>query len=169
MTLRIDLAQTETAPFEPTAGQQCLAAFVGSWRGSSKLWLDPNAPPDETTLELHAELVLGGRWLRIAYRGMAFGKPHGSEMLVGYHKDAGQYELAWIDSSHTGSAIMFSTGKPKERGVVDVLGSYAEGEQRWGWRTRLHMLPSGELALDAFNISPDGVEERAIATLLSRT
>jgi hypothetical protein len=141
---------------------------VGFWRGPTRLWLEPGAAPEETTTELQAELVLGGRWLRVAYRGVAFTKPHAGEMLLGYHKDAGEYELAWIDSSHTGSAIMLSTGAARDDAVIDVLGSYAGDGQRWGWRTRLQRLSSTELSLEAFNISPAGVEERAIATLLTR-
>jgi hypothetical protein len=89
-------------------------------------------------------------------------------MLLGYHQDAGQYELAWIDSSHTGSAIMFSTGAASEPDVIDVLGSYLGGGQRWGWRTRLTVLATGQLALDAFNISPDGVSMRAIESRFRR-
>jgi uncharacterized protein DUF1579 len=167
MALPIDLARVETAAFETTSAHQALSRFVGSWRGPARLWLQPDGAPEETSAELHAELVLGGRWLRLTYHGVAFARPHAGEMLLGYHKDAGQYELAWIDSSHTGSAIMISTGAAGEQGIVDVLGSYAAGPERWGWRTRLQRTASGELALDAFNVTPAGVEDRAMAWLLT--
>lgn len=166
MTSLVDLARAETAPFTPGAEHQLLARFAGGWRGTSQLWLDPAAPPEESSTELLAEPILGGRWLRMSERGTAFGKPHAGEMLLGYHLDARAYELAWVDSSHTGTSIILFTGPATEPGVVDVLGSYTAGEQRWGWRTRLRLSTPDELLLEAFNISPDGVEMRAIVSRL---
>ena len=168
MTSSLDLARAETAPFSPGPEHQTLARFAGSWKGPTQLWLDPDAPPEESTTELLAEPILGGRWLRLSERGAAFGKPHAGEMLLGYHLDARAYELAWVDSSHTGTSIILSTGAATEPGVVDVLGSYTAGGQRWGWRTRLRLSTPEELLIEAFNISPDGVEMRAIVSTLRR-
>jgi len=168
MTSPIDLAHTETAPFAPGPEHQALARFAGSWRGTTRLWLDPDAAPEESPTELSAELLLGGRWLRLSFRGTAMAQPHAGEMLIGYHADARAHELAWIDSFHTGTSIMPFTGPATEPGLVDVLGSYAAGGQRWGWRTRLWLASPDELALEAFNIPPDGPELRAIASRLRR-
>lgn len=164
----LDLAHIETAPFTAGPEHRLLAQLAGSWRGPSQLWLDPEAPPEESSIELLAEPILGGRWLRLSERGTAFGKPRAGQMLLGYHLDARAYELAWIDSSHTGTSIILSTGPASEPGLVDVLGSYIAGDQRWGWRTRLRLPAPDELLLEAFNISPDGVEMRAIVSSLRR-
>jgi len=169
MTAPADLAHAPTSPFEPTDAHARLQRFAGSWQGTTRLWLEPGTPPEETRTELHAQLILGGRWLRLEWVGTAFGKPHAGEMLLGFHRDAGEYELAWVDSSHTGSAIMLSTGPASGEPVVDVVGSYRAGTQRWGWRTRLSCPSPDALAIDAFNISPEGEEHRAIATLLTRS
>lgn len=169
MTSPVDLAHIDTAPFAPSPEHQLLAQFAGSWRGPTQLWLDPETPPEESSTELLAEPILGARWLRVSERGTAFGKPHAGEMLLGYHLDARAYELAWVDSSHTGTAIILSTGPATEPGVVDVVGSYSAGEQRWGWRTRIRLCAPDELLVEAFNISPDGVEMRAIVSRLRRS
>lgn len=168
MSAPVDLTSAETAPFEPAEGHALLRAFVGLWSGPTKLWLDPAGVPEETETTLHGALVLGGRWLRLSYRGVSFGKPHAGEMSLGFHKDAGDFELAWIDSAHTGSAIMLSKGKPGSSGVVDVLGSYLGGGERWGWRTVLRCPTPDELVIEAFNVSPRGEEERAMLSRLSR-
>jgi hypothetical protein len=166
--MTIDLSRADTAPFTPTAEHETLAGFVGTWRGLCQLWLDADAPPEEDQVELQAELLLGGRWLRLCTSGTALGQRHAGEMLIGYHKDAQRYELAWVDSFHTATSIMLSTGPARAPGVVDVLGSYAAGDQRWGWRTRLWLSAPGELALEAFNIPPGGAEQRAFASRLRR-
>lgn len=168
MSAFVDLTSAETAPFEPAEGHTLLRAFVGLWSGPTKLWLDPASVPEETETTLHAALVLGGRWLRLSYRGVSFGKPHAGEMSLGFHKDADDFELAWIDSAHTGSAIMLSKGKLGSPGVVDVLGSYLGGGERWGWRTVLRCPTPDELVIEAFNVSPRGEEERAMLSRLTR-
>jgi hypothetical protein len=165
----IDLTRAPTAPFEAGEEHALLATFVGLWTGPTQLWLEPSGPPEVTSTLLHAEPVLGGRWLRVSYQGVTFGKPHAGEMLLGFHKDAREVELAWIDSAHTGSAIMLSKGKLARPGIIDVLGSYAAGEQRWGWRTILSCPSPGELVIQSFNISPQGEEERAMESRLTRS
>jgi uncharacterized protein DUF1579 len=167
MTSPIDLVSAETAPFTAGPEHQMLATFAGSWRGPTQLWLDPSEPPEESQTELLAELVLGGRWLRLSWRGTALAKPHAGQMLIGYHSDARNYELAWIDSFHTASSIMLFTG-PAAPGSVDVLGSYSAGGQRWGWRNRLSLASRDELLFEAFNIPSDGVEIPAIASRLRK-
>jgi hypothetical protein len=169
MSAVIDLAHAPTAPFEPAGAHALLRRFVGSWHGTTRLWLDPESAPEETTTALRAQLILGGRWLRLEYAGTAMAQPHAGEMLLGFHADARQYELAWVDSFHTAASVMLSTGSDSGGPRVDVVGSYAAGTERWGWRTQLQCPAPGELAIDAFNISPDGKEYAAIATRLTRT
>lgn len=169
MSATTDLTQAPTSPFEPAPPHALLRRFVGAWQGTTRLWLDPDGAPEETPHALRAQLILGGRWLRLEYAGTAMAKPHAGEMLLGFHAAARQYELAWVDSFHTASSIMLSTGPDSGAPLVDVVGSYAAGNERWGWRTRLQCTASGELAIDAFNISPDGKEFPAIATRLTRS
>ncbi|HTV26070.1 MAG TPA: DUF1579 family protein [Polyangiaceae bacterium] len=163
----VDLARAPTSSFEPTDAHAVLPRFVGAWRGTTRLWLDADGDPEQSTTELSAELILGGRWLRLEYRGTACGEPHAGEMLIGFHKDGAEYQLAWIDSFHTASGIMLFTGPHAGGDVVNVLGSYTAGGQRWGWRNVLRRLSPGELAIESFNISPEGQESKAIATLLT--
>ncbi len=163
----IDVATASVTPFEATKHHAQLAPLVGSWEGSTKTWFDPSKPPEESRTQARVESVLGGRFLRIQYAGTAMGKPHAGEMILAYEKDEKRYALAWIDSFHTGTLLMSSTGTSTDDGVVSVLGSYPAGEQRWGWRTVIHTNPE-RFVIEAFNISPDGHEDPAIKTELRR-
>ena len=163
MVFPIDLTRAETAPFTPEPPHRAFAPLAGSFRGKTKLWLDPSKPPEESPIDLSAEVILGGRWLRLSYRSFAFGGPHAGQMLLGFHKDAGDHELAWVDSSHTGSSIMWCTGKRREDGVIDVLGSYTGDGERWGWRTLIRSTGKNALLIEALNVTPQGEEQRAIS------
>ena len=157
-----------TAPFDPRPEHVALTSLIGSWSGSTKTWFDPTTAPEESPTQATIESLLGGRSIRIDYQGTAMGKPHAGQMIVGYHKDAREHEVSSIDSFHTGSAMMMSVGTPRADGEIRVLGSYAAGPERWGWRTVIH-LQGDELVIEATNISPTGQEDDALETRLRRT
>lgn len=162
-----DPTTAATAPFEPTPQHQLLASFAGRWTGETQLYLDPTAPPEVSRTDATIEPVLGGRWVRIDHCGTAMSRPHAGVLTLGFHKDAQEFEASLIDSFHTGTAMMLSVGALRADGVVDVLGSYAAGAERWGWRTMLR-LEGDELVIEARNISPAGEEYPAITTRLRR-
>lgn len=139
----------------------------GTWTGITKTWLDADAPPDEAKVSATITTVVE-RWMRIAYTSTVAGKPHTGEMTFGFHKDPQQYEMALIDTFHTGSAIMLSVSKPECK-TIDVLGSYAAGPERWGWRTVLESTSADEIVIRSFNIEPSGKEYPAIETRLHRS
>ena len=153
--------------FEPTPRHRALARMVGTWSGPTRTWFDASGAPDETTTDAFAEMLLDGRFLRISYRGVAMGKPHEGELLVGFHKDAGEWETTQIDSFHTGTMMMKSVGKADDENVVRVVGSYPAGGEQWGWRTVIRLVDDA-LVLESFNIHPNGQEDPAIATNLRR-
>lgn len=169
-TDRIDATACLTTRFHPGAQHEQLLALVGRWSGTTSTWLDPSAPADQAGTEATIEALLGGRFIRIDYQSAVQGKPHAGQMLLGFHSDAGAFELAWLDSFHTGTALMLSTGPLQADGAISVLGSYRAGPERWGWRTVLRppVLASDELVIEAYNIAPSGHEDRAIETRLKR-
>ena len=167
MVQAIDLAHAPTTPFDPTNEHARLAPFAGAWEGAITTWFDPSTPPEESRTRASIELVLGGRFLRVQYTGTVTGKAHAGEMLLAYEKDEKRYSLAWIDSFHTGTALMVSIGDATPDGAISVLGSYAAGEERWGWRTVLRAEPD-DLVLEAFNVAPDGKEYPAVRTRFRR-
>lgn len=143
-----------------------LDGLTGSWTGITKTWLDPAAPPDEARVTATITTAVE-RWMRIAYTSTVTGKPHTGEMTWGFHNDPKQYEMTLIDTFHTGTAMMLSVGKEGATDI-DVLGSYAAGPERWGWRTTLERPTADEILLKAFNIEPSGKEYPAIETRLRR-
>ena len=149
-------------PLEPSPRHTELARLKGRYTGRTKTWLRPAAPPDEADGALDVEVILGGRWLRLTQAGSVAGKPHAGELLLGFHSDEKCYQATWLDSFHTGSAMMWSSGPPRPDGVIAVTGSYAAGAERWGWRTELHT--DDGLLIRMFNISPAGNETIAIET-----
>jgi hypothetical protein len=167
MALRtFDVSNAEVAPFDAKREHDLLAKFVGVWKGPAKTWFDPTKDPEASTWSAEGERLLGGRFVRIDYRGTAMGKPHAGEMLLAYEQDENRFTMVLIDSFHTGTLAMVSHGQATGD-VIDVLGSYPAGKERWGWRTRLSVGPGG-VSIEMANIEPSGAEHRAISALLAR-
>lgn len=166
--LEVDLSRAETAPFEAGDGHRDLFSTAGSWVGRSRTWLDPDAEPEESATTARIEVILGGRFARMDYAGTVLGKPHAGAMLIGYEPEEGRFTSVWVDSFHASPAMLISTGPRSPDGVISLLGSYQAGGQRWGWRTVLRVVDDDQLQIDAFNISPEGREDRAIETILTR-
>lgn len=164
--VRPQRAAREPAALSATEHHARLMALAGSYRGRISTYLDPAAAPEHTEGELQATPLFGGRWLRLEQSGTVMGKPHAGEMLLGFHKDAAQFESCWVDSFHTGSAMMLSTGAARADGVIAVTGSYVAGPERWGWRTELHL--GEDLLIRSINISPAGEELPAIEARWTR-
>ena len=148
-----------------------LSRLVGNWEGTTKVWFEPNVVRDESPVKASMKLILEGRFILHEYTGSLGGKPLEGLAIYGYHLGLKKYQSAWIDSFHNGSAIMFSEGTKAADGM-NVLGSYAyvtpETEQHWGWRTELSVVSDDEVVFTAYNISPEGQEDKATETVYKR-
>jgi hypothetical protein len=150
-------------PFDAKPEHEALSSLAGHYKGTTRTFLDPNGAPVESEDTLYIAPVLGGRFVRIQWYGSVGDKPRQGELTLGYHVDAQEHELSWVDTFHTGSAILQFRGKPSDDGSIDVLGSYAAGEQRWGFGFTFARRGDG-IVMRAINVSPAGEKQRAIET-----
>ena len=103
------------------------------------------------------------------YKGSLTDKPFEGIAIYGFDIQNNKLQSAWIDSFHMGTGIMLSTGAPQASGF-SVLGSYGGPEipEPWGWRTVIELLDPDNLIITAYNISPEGQEDKATETVYKR-
>lgn len=145
-----------------------LAQLAGNWKGTSKLWIEPNKLADEAPIVGTVQIILDGRFALFLYQSSIDGETQHGMFTFGYNTTLAQYETSWVDSFHNNTGIMFCVGMAKENGF-SVLGSYpdpAEGPD-WGWRTEVQLHES-EFVITAYNITPEGQEYKATEMTLTR-
>jgi hypothetical protein len=145
-----------------------LAQLAGNWRGTSKLWMEPDKLASESPIVGTIQIILDGRYALFLYQSSIEGEAQHGMFTFGYNTLLDQYETSWVDSFHTNTSIMFCTGHEKENGFF-VLGSYPDptGGPDWGWRTEVEF-NGVELIITAFNILPEGLEAKATEIILKK-
>jgi hypothetical protein len=163
MTQKLTLSKNSGAHYQ-------LSKLAGEWDGTTKTWFDPNKLEDESPNKGTIRPILDGRYMLYEYKSSMGEKPLAGMAIIGYHLDLNRYQIAWVDSFHTGSAIMFSEGERNNQDM-NVLGSYAyvtpDAEQWGGWRTTIEIVSETEIIIRAFNIY-EGDETRATETVYKR-
>lgn len=161
----------QTSPYTPDPQHARLLRLIGDWQGTAKTWLDPSpsAPPVSAPWEGAITELLGGRFVQFDYRSSVNDTPIAGRLLIAFESSEGLFRTTWIDSFHTGTAVLVSVGKPGDADV-DVLGAYfiAEGVPPWGWRTRIDDSRDGELVIRMYNVKPEGEEKIGVEIALKR-
>jgi hypothetical protein len=146
----------EIARRTTASGREMIAALVGEWNGTYRLWLEPGKLRTQSSTRCTGRSVLEGRFVAVDYSWTDDDGPQRGSMLLG-RTDEGTWEMAWIDTWHTGTSMLFCVGGPD----ADMLGSYGPSDEPWGWRTRFDLASSDEFTITAWNITPAGDEVKA--------
>jgi Protein of unknown function (DUF1579) len=108
--------QAMIAAMSPGPEHKRLARMVGDWTFTNKMWMDPSAPPAEGSGTMHAEMILGGRYVQAVWKGNFMGQPFEGHATEGYDNLSKKVVSSWVDNMGTG--IMYSTGTCEQNGKV---------------------------------------------------
>ena len=152
----MEAMQKAGTPGEP---HKHLARMAGDWTFTSKAWMAPSQPPMESSGAMHAEMILGGRYVQATWTGNMMGMPFEGRGTDGYDNMAKQYVSTWMDNMSTG--IMYSTGTCDNKGMkcsmkgdmIDPMTgnkSYMRSEVTW--------TDDNNFKFEAYGPGPDGKE-----------
>jgi len=100
-----------------------LKAFAGSWTAAVKMWMAPDAPPQESAGTEEAKLIMGDRYLQADFKGTFNGQPFSGVGFTGYDNGRKKFVGVWIDNMGTG--IMTSEGTCDAEGKVYTYAAMA--------------------------------------------
>jgi hypothetical protein len=87
----------------PTEEHDYLRRLKGEWKADVKMWMDPAAPPMESTGKMTSKLILGDRFLQSDFVGDPSPKGNFLGMAIdGYDRINQKYLGSWMDTMGTG-------------------------------------------------------------------
>lgn len=93
----------------PGPMHEMMAKHAGTWKMVSKMWMDPNSEPQVSEGTVDAEMILGGRYLKMVAKFPFMGMQTEGWSLEAFDNGKKEFINIWIDNMGTGVAI--STGK----------------------------------------------------------
>jgi Protein of unknown function (DUF1579) len=91
-----------------------LARMAGDWTFTNKAWMAPGQPPMESSGTMHADVLMGGRYVEHHWKGSFMNMPFEGRGTEAYDNITKQYVNTWIDTMGTG--IMTMTGTCEDAG-----------------------------------------------------
>ncbi len=127
---------------KPGPNHKLLERSAGEWTTKSKMWMDPSAPPTETSGKSTCRLVLGGRFVQEEFDGEMIMPNAKGEMvkqsfkgmgLTGYDNVKNLYVATWTDDMNTGILSMSGSYNPMTKtllmfGQMDDVGMGVHGK-----------------------------------------
>ena len=153
----------------PNENHEYLKNFVGAWDVTTTSWMMPGEEPAITHNFSKAELILGGRFLRMVFEGTMMGMPFEGIQIIGYDNIQKKYISFWIDNSSTGfyllSGMLDDSGKVMtEKGVwPDPMSG---GNMKV--KTTTKWIGPDEFVYEMFMIGPDGQEFKSLQNQMKR-
>jgi hypothetical protein len=110
-----------------------LANMAGDWTFTQKFWMAPGQPPGESSGTMHADLLMGGRYVEHHWKGEFMGQPFEGRGTDAYDNVTKQYVSSWIDNMGTG--IMSQTGTCENGGKKCTYSGSASDPMTGGQTT----------------------------------
>lgn len=108
----------------PGEMHKMLAMDEGEWNAEITYWADPSAPPQKASGTETCKMVMGGRYLKISFKGEFMGEPYIGQGFLGYDNAKKEFFSTWIDDMGTG--VMVTRGTAGEGDSVEMKGTMVD-------------------------------------------
>ena len=163
------LDKTKAEATVPGEQHKHLAAMAGNWTYTGKIWMDPSAPPIETSGTSTVTIIMGGRFLQQEVKGRFEGIEFTGFGLVGFNKLTNQVQSAWVDNM--GTAMLIMTGTCDADGkVFTSFGEYKDPTKSEMQRVKSvsKLVGPDEMMDEMFLLLPDGNEIKTMELIYKR-
>lgn len=147
----------------PNENHAFLKNFVGEWEVTATGWAQPGAEPMHSKGTATAEMICGGRFLKLDFKSTMFGQPFEGILIMGYDNYQKKNISFWIDSSST---AFYLTEGSREEGTKKIVetGIWQDpmGGEDMNVRNTTTLVSKDEYAFEMIMILPDGTEFKSM-------
>ena len=152
-----EMAENMARAAAPNEHHRHLAELAGDWDWTSKMWMQPGAPPMETKGTARNELLMDGRFLRSEFHGDFLGQPFTGMGIEGYDNVQERHVGVWFDSA--GTMMLNFLGDCSEAGKVltssaDFLDPMTGTKTTFKGKTTI--VNDNEYLFESWNSDPNG-------------
>ncbi len=148
----------------PGEHHKALEPFAGKFTVMSRMWMKPGDAPQESRGTSEHTWVLGGRFLKMDFRGDMAGQSFEGLGYLGYDNVRGEYVSAWLDSMSTGISRSVGQFDPAAKTLKEG-GSYScvmTGEKERSFRGEWKILDADNLSYAMYHAGPDGKDFKSM-------
>jgi len=146
-----------------------LAKLAGNWNVTSTMWMDPAAPPMESTGTAVKTMLMDGRYLQEEYSSNFMGMPFNGMGITGYDNVTEQFTGVWFDNMST--MVMGFTGSfDAENNAIVCSADYMDAVSKEMTSTRMvtTLVSEDEHLFEYFSPGPDGGEVKSMVMVYKR-
>ena len=154
----------------PGEAHKVLEPLAGKWTYTSKFWMSPEGPADESTGTSQDDLIYGGRFLMQVVKGTMAGKPFEGLGFTGYDNIKKEYVSVWLDGIATG--LMTSSGQydAATKSITETGANSCPltGETNRKVRSVSTLVDNDHKTYTAYAAGPDGKEMKMMEISYTR-
>jgi hypothetical protein len=146
-----------------------LQKLEGNWKVTGKMWMDPAAPPTETSGTAVKKLVMGGRYLREEYSSVFMGMPFQGLCYTGYDNLRQQYSGVWLDDMST-QILPFTGSYDADRKAFTMEGDMIDAATGQTTHSRMvtTVVSEDKHLFESFGFGPEGKEIKMMELVYER-
>lgn len=151
----------------PGAAHSALAKLAGEYTTATKFFMQPGAPPQESTGEAKLRMTLDGRFLAEDASGPLMGQPTKSFKMLGYNNASKRYEGIWVYTLST--SIMTLNGTSSDGGkTINFAGSFDAEQSGIKLDIVVRHTDDDHFVVELTSKTPDGKPGPRLVTTYSR-
>ena len=142
----------------PNENHQILNGLVGSWDYTSKHWMSPESPAEESSGTAEGKWIMDGRFVAQTFQGIWMDQPFTGIQTTGYDNADKEYASTWLDNMGTGMMVATGSYDPATKTLTQA-GNFNcpfRGKMSMRWVTKF--VDDNTYVFEMYSPDDNGVE-----------